>query len=67
MFKMRLCIRPMQSYVLVNHSFRTFGLPHGQQDVDVDGEYHCGDDDGGEGAGGDVGKVGREEGAAMME
>ena len=45
----------------------TFGLPHGEEDVDVDGEYHGGDDDGGEGAGGDVGKVGREEGAAMME
>ena len=45
----------------------TFGLPHGQQDVDVDGEYHGGDDDGGEGAGGDVGKVGREEGAAVVD
>ena len=45
----------------------TFGLPHGEEDVDVDGEYHGGDDDGGEGAGRDVGKVGREEGAAMME
>ena len=52
-----------ETSVLCHFSFLTFGLPHGQQDVDVDGEYHGGDDDGGEGARGDVGKVRREEGA----
>ncbi len=44
----------------------TFRLPHRQEYLDVDGEYHGRDDDGGERRRGDVGKVGGQEGAGGL-
>ena len=46
-----------------NKKIVTLGLPDGQQDLDLQGEDHCGDDDCGDGSGRDVGKVGREKSA----
>ncbi len=39
----------------------TLGFPDGQEDLDLQGEDHGGDDDCGDGSGRDVGEVGREE------